>query len=349
MPQKLIIDEILKGEIAHHYEPLTGDRLFSSANVFWGTCKGKSFWFRIPINYAARMKALTRLSRRLTRTDKSTAVFNIEREGIVIQYLGGMYFYDIGTGVLTRSASLLQCRNVLHCSMAVTANGIFFGEYGANPTRNKVPVWVSKDDGRSWAITYEFPERSIKHVHGIYTDPYSNALWIPTGDFDNECFLFEVPDFDFSKLIKHGNGLQEWRPVGLFFDPNRIVWGMDSQLQTSYLQVFDRHSREISQGQGFPGPVWYQKRFADGSAVLQTTVEIGPGSKSEDAHIFFSDNLTDWIKIGGFRKDLLPKRLFKFGVIAFAEGEQTKDDFVMFGEALKGLDGKIVKARIVRT
>jgi hypothetical protein len=33
-------------------------------------------------------------------------------------------------------------------------------------------------------------------------------------------------------------------------------------------------------------------------------------------------------------------RYFKFGVLAFADGPQSSKEFVLFGEALKGLDGR---------
>jgi len=39
-------------------------------------------------------------------------------------------------------------------------------------------------------------------------------------------------------------------------------------------------------------------------------------------------------------------RFFKFGVVSFADGTQTSDDFVLFGEGLVGMDGKAVIASI---
>ena len=41
-------------------------------------------------------------------------------------------------------------------------------------------------------------------------------------------------------------------------------------------------------------------------------------------------------------------RYFKFGVVAFADGPQNSDDFVLFGEALQGMDGRVIRASIVR-
>ena len=56
--------------------------------------------------------------------------------------------------------------------------------------------------------------------------------------------------------------------------------------------------------------------------------------------------MVDWEEVYRFKKDFLPMPFFKFGVIAFADGKQSKDDFVLFGEALSFLDGVAIKASI---
>jgi hypothetical protein len=192
---------------------------------------------------------------------------------------------------------------------------------------------------------HEFPGGSIKHVHGVYTDPYSDRLWIPTGDFAGECYLYST-DEAFRELTSHGDGQQRWRPVSLLFAPQSIYWGMDSQLETSYLCEFRRASGELIRHRPFPGPVWYSKQLQDGWAVLQTTVEIGPGVLDGCARIFVSRDLQDWRDVAHFRKDFWTMRYFKFGVVAFAAGPQTADDFVIFGEALRGLDGSALRVAL---
>jgi hypothetical protein len=171
----------------------------------------------------------------------------------------------------------------------------------------------------------------------VYFDRFTEKLWIPTGDFAGECFLVEA-DQNFSEVKYHGNGMQQWRPVSLFFEKDHIVWGMDSQLETSTMQIFDRNSESLTCGQAFPGPVWYSKQL-DGLSLLQTTCEIGPGVHSDSAHLFVSSDNRHWAEVAAFHKDAMPMRYFKFGVIAFADGAQCSDRFAMFGEALKGFDG----------
>lgn len=346
-PKVLRLGERLDAEIAHYYAAGTGDWILSTANRFHVRLDGKDIRFAIPVGLKDRLASTARLTRRALRYDKSNAVLNHARDGVVVLYRGTIWFYDLTRRSLIQVGTLQQCRNVLHGGIAVTKNGLYFGEYGANGLRGPVPVWGSYDDGRSWDVVYNFPAKSIKHVHGVYADPYSDSLWIPTGDFAGECFVFEVPGGNFSAIRAHGDGRQIWRPVGLFFEPERLVWAMDSQLETSYLEIFDRTTGQLTQGRDFPGPVWYSKRFTDGSAVLQTTVESGDGVKSNLSHVFYSHDLIKWTEAGAFPKDWLPLRYFKNGVIAFADGPQTPDDFVLFGEALTGLDGQIYHAQLV--
>ena len=115
---------------------------------------------------------------------------------------------------------------------------------------------------------------------------------------------------------------------------------MDSPLETSYLQIYNRANGKLERGIDFPGPVWYSKVLMDGSAICQSTVEIGQGVESNYAQLFFSDNFIEWTSVAKFRKDCLSKKYFKFGVIAFSEGNQNTNQFTMHTEALVGVDGK---------
>ena len=343
---KLEIIEEIDGEIAHFYEPCTNTTLYSVANTFFGMVNGESFKFTLSVPLKIKVLKNIRLIRRLLRFDKSSAVFNYKKDGIIILYQGTMFFYDLQSREIKIVGQLRQCRNVLHSGIAVSENGVYFGEYGHNAERESVPVWSSLDDGRSWSVIYEFGAGTIKHVHGVYLDKFTNDLWIPTGDFEGECYLVNVPQGDFDNITFFGDGTQSWRPVSLFFDEEKICWVMDSQLEDSYLQVFDRRTKKIEKGKVFPGPVWYSKEFTDNVRILATTVEIGPGSTINDANIYGSSDFSNWQLLKSFRKDFFPKRFFKFGVVSFAEGEQDSSDFVIHGEALKMLDGKILKVRI---
>lgn len=335
----------LEGEIAHHYDT-DGDFINSKGNLFFGLCNNIEFSFRIPIEIMRGILSNFRETRRLFRFDKSNAVLNYKRDSVIVFYAGAGWRYELSTGQLSRTFSFRQCRNALHQGVCVSASGLFVGEYGSNPKRQSVPIWGSYDDGRTWKIVWEFPAGKVRHIHGIYSDPYTDEIWITTGDKDGESYLVKT-DARFEDFVFLGDGSQPWRAVSLIFREDSIFWGMDSPLQDCYFQGLDRSSRKITPIRHFEGPIWYTKALLDGSYLLQTTVEIGPGVKSFDSHVYVSEDLREWERLCSFRKDAWPMPYFKYGVVGFADGRQDKSDFVMFGEGLKGLDGRIIRAGLV--
>ena len=336
----------LKPEICHFYESFNQNIILSRSNKFYLNINKNEFVFTIPLQWYFFIFSKFRILRRLFRLDKSNVVLNSKKNGVVIIYQKYIYFYCLKKKKLNIASKLKNHRNVLHNSIAVSKNGIFFGEYGPNRYKTKVPVWASFNDGRNWKIIYNFPSKSIKHIHGIYNDPFENNLWITTGDSNGECYLFKVPNKKFSNIIQYGDGTQKWRAVSLLFKKNYIIWGMDSPLQSSNLQIFNRKTNKLKKGCSFPGPVWYSKTFSDKSAILQTSVEIGDGVKSNYSSLFYSKDLISWSEICKFKKDIFPKKLYKFGVIAFSDVMQTSKDFLFSAEGLEKIDGKVFSGNI---
>ena len=144
---KFTIFEDLKSEIVHHYDSDTKNIIRSTGNNFSIKLNDQETSFSIPGQNRLLMRF--RLIRRLLRYDKSNAVLNWKRDGVIVLYQGKIYFFDLKEKKLNLIDNLKQCRNVLHGGMAVKSSGIFFGEYGNNPDRNPVPIWKSEDDGGS--------------------------------------------------------------------------------------------------------------------------------------------------------------------------------------------------------
>ena len=341
----LVLDDRIDAEAVHLYDNASRNTIFSTGRRIEAVIGGTAHRIVLPLSLLLVCGLTSRLLRRVLRLDRVNAVLNERGDGIVLVYRGAVHFYDLQTRRLRRTATLRQCRNVLHRGVAVTARGIYLGEYGRNPRRRPVPIHRSRDGGRSWDVPYEFAAGSIRHVHGVFADPYTDRLWISTGDRAGECYLVSA-DHDFTDVVRYGDGSQAWRAVTLFFEPDRIVWAMDSESGTSCLQVFDRRTATLTRGRAFPGPVWYGKRLAGGAALLQTTVEIGSGVSRPQACVFASSDLLDWREVARFDKDAWPLRWCRFGLVAFADGYQTPEDFVLFGDALKGLDGRAYRARL---
>lgn len=346
MVAKLKLRRTLWGEIAHHYESGNGDSILSRMNDFRVRCRKVDYQFSLPISPVWKVAGTSRLARRVLRLDKSTAAFNHRRDGVVVLYRGAIWLFDLNDQRLKQTGELRQCRNVLHGGFATTESGLFFGEYGKNSERATVPIWRSRDDGKSWEVVYEFAAGSVRHVHGVHWDEFDKRLWVATGDFDGECqILVSDPSFDDFEIL--GDGSQAWRAVSMFFTKDKVTWGMDSPLARCQIQEFDRATKTIRPLRSVPGPVWFSKALTDGVNILQTTVEIGDSIESENSHLYVSRDLLEWNEIESYQKDRWPMPYFKFGVVAFADGPQTSEDFVIFGEGLKGIDGKVLNMQIL--
>ncbi|MBI3675780.1 MAG: hypothetical protein HY243_04105 [Proteobacteria bacterium] len=329
-----------RSEIIHVLNNKTGDFIESRAPDFLVGMQGRKFRIALPLDPLRRSVSAFRAPRRLLRTDKANALFVEDAKAVVILYLGNMYRWSPEMASPVRTGTLRQSRNALHQGVAIlNETDIFFGEYCANPGRTSVPVWGSRDAGRSWNVVHEFPAGSIMHIHGVYADPFSDALWIPTGDFKNECYLYRA-DRDFKNVERFGDGTQVWRTVALLFERERISWVMDTQLERSRLVHMDRATGALEQGREFPGPGWYVKTLEDGVSLLQTTCEPGAGVATTYAHLYASRDNDTWSEIARFEKDGLPMPYFKFGALGFADGPQSSQRFALFGEALRGFDGR---------
>ena len=300
----------------------------------------------MPCSGWRRTVGRSRLSRRALRLDKCNVV--PVGDDLIIVRQGRVYHYDAAARSLTPTLGLRQCRNVLHQSISVVGGReVFFGEYGRNGDRGTVPVYRSADGGRTWEVIYEFPSGKIRHVHGCYWDPYEHKIWVLTGDFEGECQML-VTDRNFEEMEWIGDGRQMYRACNVFFEKDAVHWIMDSPLENSYHIKLDRASRKPSRLAIFPGPVWYIKRLVDGYYLAATAQETGPGVRDRHSHFMVSQNLESWESVHRFDHDGLPKGYFKVGVIGFADGSQNSERFYIFGEALKGLDGRVAECRLDR-
>jgi putative restriction endonuclease len=80
--------------------------------------------------------------------------------------------------------------------------------------------------------------------------------------------------------------------------------------------------------------------------LLLSVIDLISQNVIKDEKIYISDDLIEWRSLISYRKDIFPIDLFKYGVIAFPIGLTDLSSIYYFGEALNGLDGKILKIDI---
>lgn len=110
---------------------------------------------------------------------------------------------------------------VLPSAVCVTEEAVYLGEYPLDDTTPH--VLRSTDAGRSWDRHVSLPE--VRHVHAVQRDPYTDDVWVTTGDRGDACCIGRLVDGAFRPV---GRGGQEWRAVELAFTPSAVLWGVDS-------------------------------------------------------------------------------------------------------------------------
>jgi len=223
---------------------------------------------------------------------------------------------------------------------------LYFGEYFNNQERSEVNIYKSADSGKSWEVVYTFPENSIRHIHEMRFDNYTNSIWIATGDLDGECIIGYSNDKfrSFTVVFKGG---QEFRTCRLLFFPDRIIYGTDSETAVNYLKKIDRFSLQISDLTSVQGSVINSVKVGE-RCFFSTTVEPSEVNKDKNSYVWMYDNETGKCKIvARYEKDLLDHRYFQFGWCKFPEYKGDENPFLYFhGNALKGIDGSTVRLKI---
>jgi hypothetical protein len=332
------INSVFEYEVCHYYS--SNIEIYSCANKIHYKDSQRQIIIHVPVGLLIAFLSSFRIIRRLLRLDKMN-VLPVDT-GVVILYRGFCYIYSFQSNILTKTLKLRNCRNILHNAITRCSNGdIYFGEYGSNYDYKKVPIYVSKDNGESWKICFEFESREIRHIHGVFEDIYTNTLWVCTGDTNNESKIIQT-NFDFSILKIIGSGSQDFRTCSIFFSNQYVYWNMDSHIDDSYSIVYNRSTGVVEKCFRFPGPVIYTKQFEDGYFMTSTSQEVGPSVKDNLVHVYLSTNFKEWIEVIKFEHDGFNKKYFKFGLVGFSLGAQTTNDFTLFCEAVKEYDGKVL-------
>jgi len=207
------------------------------------------------------------------------------------------------------------CR-VLRFACAVDKKGdIFFGEYLANTERGEMRIYRYSPGADSLEIAYTFPPNSIRHIHGLYYDSYTDSIFCLTGDDDKECCFWQ--SFDGFKTVNViGEGDETWRAVSILFKENSFFYGMDAEYRTNHIYKVERETLTRKSLGEVSGTVFYSKQI--GAYLFFTTTAENAPSQTENVaalwHVDADDNLHNLIS---FKKDRWHPSLFMFGTIHF--------------------------------
>lgn len=229
-------------------------------------------------------------------------------------------------------------------NLCITSNGhIFFGEYFQNVEKVAVNVYGSMDGGRTWEVVYTFPAGNINHVHGLFLDPYTDRIWVLTGDRENECIIGWTDD-EFKTLHEVLRGGQEYRSCHLFFYKDCIVYATDSQYIENEIRKIDRKTLEITKLAKIQGSAIKGGQCGD-VAFISTTVEPSEVNLEKASHVWVSKDGENWQDVFKAEKDCWPA-IFQYGTIEFPQYHEINNELFFTGRAVKGLDGKTTSVTI---
>lgn len=307
------VEETFNG-IVHHVD---GEIVFASkgCKIFKSHDGGKS-WSRIaelPVSCFQKLQSAFKITRRLFRT-RIHHLIPIKDDILIVFAFGNIFRINAYSQTVKNLAPINGSRPL---SVCMNQGKLYYGEYRGNPERSPVHVWKSEDQGSSWQKAYTF--ENIRHIHGIYSDPNTSALWVTVGDEDNEAAIY-VSEDDFLSVKKVISGSQQARAVHLLFTADYLFFGSDTPGELNYIYRLHRKSRQVERLQQVAGSVFWGSQ-ADNRLFFSTVCEPSEVNKTKNVQLWCSGNEQDWELVETFRKDWWPKTLFQHGQLLFPTGK----------------------------
>ena len=276
------------------------------------------------------------LTRRFLRAE-ITGLYNLPNGNRMAIAKKGLFLQKQGSNLFEKVFAIPRGSKPLNICI-VPSGSLYFGEYFQNMEKQAVNIYGSEDNGQTWHVVYTFAEGNINHIHGLFFDKYTNRIWVVTGDRENECIIGYTED-EFRTFIVVFRGGQEYRTCQLFFYPDFIVLGTDTQYEQNVIKKFDRQTLVVTELQEVQGSVIKGGQVGD-VAFISTTVEPSDVNTDKWAHLWVTKDGQHWKEIYKAKKDWLPS-LFQFGTFEFPQyyGIEKLERLYFSGRALKGLDG----------
>jgi len=226
------------------------------------------------------------------------------------------------------------CR-ILRRGAALAADGtVYFGEYLLNPERGAMRVYRYAPGDDRVEIAHVFPAGAVRHIHGIFADPYEGGLWCLTGDVGAECRILRTMD-GFRTLDTIGSGDETWRSVSILFSPDAIYYAMDAEFTQNYIYRIDRKSGERTRLTAVDGPVYYS-HTAGNDHYFAVTAELCPSQKGRAAELWRVRDDGSCKRVLTLEKDRYSVKYFMPGTIDFPRGPGLPDKLLFRATALAG-------------
>lgn len=260
----------------------------------------------------------TRLGRRLARVGFHKQIASAKEEFLFNAH-NAFYIKEANSNEVIYLDKVVGSRPMTLCSV----NGsIYYGEYRSNggfegvAERTPIHVWKSQDGGAVFKPAWEFT--NVRHIHAISHDPFTNRIWVTTGDRDEESALWYTDD-DFATLNKFVGGSQQYRAIQLLFTETHIYYGSDAPDEPNFIYRVHKETKELECLQEVAGPVFYASQTG-GCLFFSTAVEPSEVNTSPYAELWGSKDGKNWKRVVALKKDCWSMKYFQYGQILFPSG-----------------------------
>ncbi|MGR3173237.1 MAG: hypothetical protein ACUZ8N_01385 [Candidatus Scalindua sp.] len=295
-----------------------GNRLCSSKD------NGET-WMSYPVRLPESARTFSNLHARLTRRGIH-CLDVLKDKSLLLVAKGVFYKYEIMSGNIERSFSILRGSRPLFVCQGQEGS-LFWGEYFRNPVRDEVNIYTSEDCAKTWHVKYKFKRNSIRHVHGIFYDPYDKGVWVTTGDENRENAIWMTSD-GFKTLEMVIGGDQQSRAIQLIFTRDYVYYGTDTPYEINRICRIDKRTGMMETLADVDGSVYWGCKI-NGALFFSTAVEPSSVNRGRYASIWGSGDGTHWRQIEKYRKDIWPMKYCQVGQLYFPQGE-NKTDYLFF-------------------
>lgn len=299
---------------------------------------GKLVRFSLLLDKKNQLLSMSRFTRRLFRAEIRN-LYHFQNDTWMCIAKKGIFRYNPTTKLFEKCCAIEKGSRPM-CLCQANDGTIYYGEYCFNPYRKPMRIFQSKDNGDTWSVAFTFQQGEINHIHGIFQDPYSDKVWVATGDDDTAC-VFGYTEDGFRTFVRKYAGSQKYRVCQPLFTRDEIIFATDSQYEQNYIRSINRETGEVRdlceiQGSGIYGA-------QNGNLMMiSTTVEPSKVNLDRSSHLWYSFDGHNWKELCSYEKDCLKDTYFQFGSIRFPNYEGECPYLAYNGRALKKIDQKSV-------
>ncbi|TDY02689.1 hypothetical protein [Thiohalophilus thiocyanatoxydans] len=292
---------------------VSGERILAArGSLFFESKDSGATWKQVvdlPMSHYEKAIMSSRLFCRLLRK----GVHHLAIRDSCMLIVANRNTYYSQAGVTSNLGRLNGSRPLSLCS---TNNAFYYGEYRSNPERSPVHIWKLREYEKHWQNVWRFS--GIRHVHGVFHDPYENTLWVTTGDMDHEAGIWRTDD-DFCTLRKVAGGSQRFRAVQLLFTNEYIYFGSDAPDEKNYIYRMDRKGQNVEKLAAVESSVFYGCKVGE-YLFFSTAVEPSQVNTTRHAEVWGSADGENWQVVRRFKKDIWSMKYFQYGQVLFPGG-----------------------------